>query len=172
MGDRMTQELHDQVEHLRFALAEVTAAPDWFEGLGKKESRLVGALVRAEGRIISHDGLLAAMNFDRPDCDWPGPDVVRVTVCHVKPKLANAPGRIESVRDVGYRWVKFDAEDTSAPTSGSAREFPAGVSPLSISAGPEVRREPDMRPTGVFLPPNLAEPSGSVPFAGGIRRDR
>ena len=100
--------LQERIDHLEHCLREITT-PD---NSGVPESitrpacrRLLGALLNANGRAVPYEGLLAAMFWDRQDCDWPEGNVLQAQICYLRRdlKAAGSPIEIENVSGWGYR---------------------------------------------------------------------
>lgn len=107
--------LRDQVEHLKFMLAEITTpAPEWLAlayrlgvALTQQEARVLGALMRHTRQPVTREALLGAIVWDRGDADEPDIKIVDVYICKVRAKLrGKGVGAIETVWGVGYRWVE------------------------------------------------------------------
>jgi DNA-binding response OmpR family regulator len=106
-----TLPLRDQVEHLKFMIAEMTGSAEEcvpFPGVHTttQRVRLLNLLYRRKGHTVPHLALYAALTWDRLDAE-PRHDIVRVQLCLAKRDLAAAgiPWPIECVWGVGYRWV-------------------------------------------------------------------
>lgn len=106
--------LRDQVEHLKFMLAEVTAPqPEWLAlasrfgvSLTQQESRVLGAMMRHAPQTMTRNALLSAIVWDRGDAEEPDCKIVDVYICKLRAKIAgHGIGRVETVWGVGYRWV-------------------------------------------------------------------
>ena len=74
-------------------------------GLTRMERRLFACLSDHNGRPVTKESLYNAMYFDRYSADeLPNVKIVDVVICHVRQKIPEGAGRIETVRSVGFVW--------------------------------------------------------------------
>lgn len=101
--------LRERVEELEETVRQLTEPePDEAEairalGLNKQQARALTKIVRANGRIVSKDAIMAAIYFDRLD-DWPHVKNVDVLVCLIRKKLGSRAKHLQTTYGVGYRW--------------------------------------------------------------------
>jgi DNA-binding winged helix-turn-helix (wHTH) protein len=99
--------LQERIDHLEHCLREITTpAADVIGDLSPYRSRLLGALLNASGRPVSYSGLMAAMYWDRPDCDWPdGEKVLHAQIHYLRRdlKASGSPIEVQTVWGRGYR---------------------------------------------------------------------
>lgn len=58
-----------------------------FPGLSPTENRLVHALARRQGELVSKRTLMSMCYFDRPEDAWPEETIINVMVCLLRKKL-------------------------------------------------------------------------------------
>lgn len=108
--DIASQPLQDQVEHLRWAIEEITTPPPEFMAsvaelgvhLTQGEGRMVGALMKHAGKPMTKEALLIAMAFDRHIDHLPDEKMVDVVVCKVRKKLQGSGFQIDTLWGQGY----------------------------------------------------------------------
>lgn len=98
------ERLLEEIAHLRFAIDEMTGRPEPTEilpgeHLTPSDVRIFSALTAQRGKIVSREGLLTALCYDRPDCDWPDINIVDVRVCILRKKVSAS---IRTVHGEGY----------------------------------------------------------------------
>lgn len=104
-GDRLSYAL----DLLEFYLDPVPAFYSGLADLGldltAQEARILYALDRRRGRLVSADSLLAAAMGSRPIDDWPEARAVIARVANLRAKLAarSLPVTIDAWLDLGYR---------------------------------------------------------------------
>ena len=85
--------------------------------LKPKEHALLGALLKANGRFVSRDTLLARMGSDEAESN-----LVSVHVCRLRGKLRaiGGPDPIGTETGHGYRWALVaEQEDDACPSTSS-----------------------------------------------------
>jgi DNA-binding response OmpR family regulator len=100
--------LQERIDHLEHCLREITSPSGDVaaaEGLPKCQARILGALLKANGRRLSHGALMAAMYWDRRDSDWPETHIVQVQIHHLRQSLlkAGSPIVVQTIHGGGYR---------------------------------------------------------------------
>jgi DNA-binding response OmpR family regulator len=103
--------LREQVEHLTFALQEITggdvAEVDGYPGVhfSPHEARVLNAIKSRCPRIAPHSALYAAVTWDRSA--EPDPEIVKVHVSRIRRKLRSAgyDNPIKNEHGLGYRWI-------------------------------------------------------------------
>lgn len=101
----------DQIDHLKFMVEELVGdhlpGPSQLDCLTLQQRRIVGRLVKSEGRTVPHSSIHAACWADRSTDEWPVD-----AGCHVSVQLrgarrrlarAGVPLRIEAIFGIGYR---------------------------------------------------------------------
>ena len=103
--------LADRVEQLEWIVSELTTMPPaWLDTnipglrLRPKEARMFALLMRAKGRTVGYDAILAAM-YPESDGREGNSGVCKVTKCTLNRKLGEigAPVRIANTFAIGYR---------------------------------------------------------------------
>jgi DNA-binding response OmpR family regulator len=104
--------LEEQVEHLVFALEQITTLPAAVSrlllergiSLRPQEGAILFALHRRMPSPISYDGLIAVVSWRRVPDSWAQQKMVNVIVCRLNAKLAEKRMgfRIRNVRGFGY----------------------------------------------------------------------
>lgn len=87
--------LEAEVESLKYVIDEMTSPADPVPKdipLTRALRRILGALLRYPGRILTHDQIIAASKADTPSADWPDPHCVSVQIYHLRKRVA---GRVE-----------------------------------------------------------------------------
>ncbi|MGF3028103.1 winged helix-turn-helix domain-containing protein [Methylobacterium aquaticum] len=100
--------LEEQVRQYREAAESTVPYPaEW--GLTPKEARLIGALVRARGNVMSVPRLMVVLYGLEPDVE---PKIVDVFVCKIRRKFRDAGigVTVRTVRGEGYRIDLPDAD--------------------------------------------------------------
>lgn len=83
-------------------------------GLTIHEAKLVLALSRSRGRIVTKETLMGAVYGGVPDDDWPQLKIIDVFVCKIRAKLTDAPFSIETAWGRGYRFNDHSEENANA----------------------------------------------------------
>ena len=79
-------ELLDMVEYQKGVIADMAGHNDPnIPGFSPSESRILRCLQSANGRVVSDDGLMSAIYFDRRS--EPGSAIIKVHISHIKTKL-------------------------------------------------------------------------------------
>lgn len=100
-------------------LEELTTLPDQLPPefdrvkLAPSERRILGFLMKNEGKVVSYSNLLSAVAWDRRGRkDEPDVSVVFARTSDMRKKLrkAGVPGGIENVYGIGYVW-RSEARD-------------------------------------------------------------
>lgn len=86
------------------------------------ERMVLESLWSVKGEILSREGLLAKLYFDKPDIDWPEVKIVDVFVCKVRKKLIKAGANcwIETCWGLGYKIHEGEMPDTMRSPEGEA----------------------------------------------------
>ena len=105
----------DRIEYLEEVIRELIAPdPEWLDINAELGVRLLEAEAKAlcfikkhSPQIATYDKLMNALFWDRPDCDWPEPKIIKVFISNAKKKIeaAGLPWQIENVWGVGYRYI-------------------------------------------------------------------
>ena len=103
-------DLQEQVRCLTEVIAEMAGHTQKnLPGFTKLESRMIRCLEAADGRVVSKEGLMQAMYFDRAEDD-PSINILDVYIYNVRTKSPDYRRRILNSRGEGY-WMEAGASN-------------------------------------------------------------
>jgi DNA-binding winged helix-turn-helix (wHTH) protein len=142
--------LSEQVEHLKFMLAEMLEPADEcaaFPGVTLRQSsaRLLNLLYRRAPKTVPHSAIYAALTWDRIGRE-PSDDIVKQQAHYTRVQLraAGIPIPFEAVLRFGYRWIS-DLPHSAACADGVETAAPSSFGPADTD-----RRDVPPRPAGLF----------------------